>query len=145
MSICGLIPLILPVLHKKWFNDHLIGFWILIFYTLVEHEDYIDVFCSDFDEVLRSMIDNGIELKSKQEIKDSLALETMAHAQFAQHKCAIFHGRKDFLELLKAKVADKSNRYVSHVHLFTPSNIELHYKLGGSQRWIFDISCGPFY
>ena len=76
------------------------------------------------------MIDNGIELKSKQEIKDSLALETMAHAQFAQQKCAMFHGRKDFLESLKAKVADKNNRYISRIYLFSPSKIEIQYELG---------------
>ena len=55
------------------------------------------------------MIDNGIEVKVKQEIKDSLALEAMSHAQFAKQKCAMFHGRSEFLEQMKAKITDEGN------------------------------------
>ena len=74
-----------------------------------EHAEYIDVFCSDFEKVLTSMIDNGIEAKVKEEIKDDLALEAMSHAQFAMQKCAMFHGRSDFLEQMKAKITDDGN------------------------------------
>ena len=56
------------------------------------------------------MIDNGIEARHKQEIKDSLALEAMAHAQFAKQKCAVFHGRRDFLERLKEIITNPQNR-----------------------------------
>ena len=56
------------------------------------------------------MIDNGIEAKAEQDIKDSLALETMGHAQFAMQKCAMFHGRGEFLKQLKAKVTLPKDR-----------------------------------
>ena len=77
---------------------------------LAEHADYIDVFCSDFEKVLTTMIDNGIEAKAEQDIKDSLALETMAHVQFAKQKCAMFHGRSEFLKQVKTKVTDPGNK-----------------------------------
>ena len=77
---------------------------------LTEHAEYIDVFCSDFEKVLTSMIDNGIEAKAEQDIKDSLALETMGHAQFAMQKCAMFHGRGEFLKQLKSKITLPKNR-----------------------------------
>ena len=56
------------------------------------------------------MIDNGIEAKAKQDIKDSLALETMGHVQFAKQKCAMFHGRSEFLKQVKTKVTDTGNK-----------------------------------
>ena len=89
-------------------------------YCVSEHTEYIDVFCSDFEKVLTSMIDGGIEVRHKQEIKDSLALEAMAHAQFAKQKCAVFHGRRDFLERLKELITNRKNRWVAtHTKAFT--------------------------
>ena len=51
--------------------------------------------------------------RHKKEIKDSLALEAMAHAQFAKQKCAVFHGRRDFLERLKEIITNPQNRWVA--------------------------------
>ena len=126
---CGRLILIM-VIRKSQKDGLYIEIWsryICLSSCVSEHAEYIDVFCSDFEKVLTSMIDNGIEVRHKQEIRDNLALEAMAHAQFAKHKCAVFHGRRDFLERLKELITNRKNRRVAtHNKAFTWWRHEFH-------------------
>ena len=56
------------------------------------------------------MIACGIQSRANEEITDALVLEAMAHTQFAQQKCIVFHGRKGFVDKMKELVQDRERK-----------------------------------
>ena len=69
-----------------------------------EHAEYLERFLADFERVLTSMIEKGIDERNKSAVNDPLSLECIAHAQFAKTKAQGFQGRADFLEDIRTKL-----------------------------------------
>ena len=69
-----------------------------------EHKQYIDTFCKNFKTTLEDMIISGIAERLQTDLTDELHNECVQHATFAQEKCKLFHGRKQFIEVLKKEI-----------------------------------------
>ena len=58
------------------------------------------------------MITEGISERLQTDLIDELHMECVQQASFAQEKCRLFHGRQQFLNVIKNKIA--RNKYVLH-------------------------------
>ena len=72
-----------------------------------EHKEYVSLFCDDFKTIVQGMITSGIAERLQTDLTDDLHTECVQHATFAQEKCKVFHGRKQFLDVIKKSVTNK--------------------------------------
>ena len=70
------------------------------------------MFCEDFRTTVEDMITEGISERLQTDLTDDLHTEYVQQASFAQEKCRLFHGRQQFLDVIKNKI--RRNKYVLH-------------------------------
>ena len=75
-----------------------------------EHKEYVNLFCDDFKTIVQEMITSGIAERLQTDLTDDLHTECVQHATFAQERCKVFHGRKEFLEHFKNKITATSDK-----------------------------------
>ncbi|KAK3752389.1 hypothetical protein QZH41_008593 [Actinostola sp. cb2023] len=63
-----------------------------------EHKTYLETFCSDFENMLKTMITKNIDENKNSAIESPLYDEVCQHTLFCQAKIVMFHGRKKTLQ-----------------------------------------------
>ncbi|XP_070552817.1 NACHT domain- and WD repeat-containing protein 1-like [Ptychodera flava] len=77
--------------------------------NVVDHKEYIQRFCSDFQQKLEEKVEQAIRERRKTEIDDPVFREALQHAKFCETKCAMFHGQSNALQKIKTYVTGNSN------------------------------------
>lgn len=71
-----------------------------------EHAQYIEKLCTDFYDTLTDRISRGIGEDQSIDKEDPLTNGIFQHGSFCKKKCALFHGRDEFLTSVKEKVKE---------------------------------------
>lgn len=72
--------------------------------TSKEHAQYIEKLCTDFYGTLTDNINLGIDDDRLIDAMDPITNEIFQQGMFCKKKCELFHGRDEFLTLVKEKV-----------------------------------------
>ncbi|XP_070204069.1 uncharacterized protein [Littorina saxatilis] len=80
------------------------------------HKDYINNFCNDFEQHLRSMTQEAITARDQDHRVNPLVEEVTQHTRFCQEKCRSFYGRQDALNRVSAYLQNEDSRQVFVIH-----------------------------
>ncbi|XP_070561115.1 NACHT domain- and WD repeat-containing protein 1-like [Ptychodera flava] len=83
--------------------------------SVIEHREYINQLCEDFEIKMRDDILQGITEHEQSDLFDPLHEEVIQHVAFAQSKCKVFHGREETLKLIE-----------DHIKNFTMTPLVVH-------------------